>query len=148
VAAAATTNDQSSNEESIMKAKLPLAARLILGLIFTLFGLNGLLMMITGTGFIPMPPPAPEFGEAMGGLFKLGYLMPLVKVLELVGGVLLLVGVYKRLALTLLIPIIVNIVGIHLFLDPAGLPVGFLVAVPAIYLVFVEWKGFSQLLVK
>jgi putative oxidoreductase len=131
-----------------MKAKLPVIARLALGLIFALFGLNGLLMIVTGSGFIPMPPPAPEFGEAMGGLFKLGYLMPLVKVLEIIGGVLLLIGIYKRLALTLLIPIIVNIVGVHLVLDPAGLPVGIFVTVLAAYLVSVEWKGFSQLLVK
>lgn len=131
-----------------MKAKLPLIARLLLGLIFTVFGLNGLMMILTGSGFIPMPPPAPEFGEAMGGLFKLGYLMPLVKVLEVVGGVLLLIGVYKRLALVLLIPIIVNIVGVHIALDPSGLPIGILITALAVYLVAVEWKGFSQLLVK
>ncbi len=131
-----------------MKAKLPLIARLLLGLIFTIFGLNGLMMILTGSGFIPMPPPAPEFGEAMGGLFKLGYLMPLVKVLEVVGGVLLLIGVYKRLALVLLIPIIVNIVGVHIALDPSGLPIGILITALAVYLVAVEWKGFSQLLVK
>ena len=131
-----------------MKAKLLLIARLALGLIFALFGLNGLMMIMTGSGFIPMPPPAPEFGEAMGGLFKLGYLMPLVKVLEIIGGVLLLIGVYKRLALILLIPIIVNIVGVHLFLDPSGLPIGILTTALAVYLVSVEWKGFSQLLVK
>ncbi len=131
-----------------MKAKLPLIARLALGLIFALFGLNGLMMIMTGSGFIPMPPPAPEFGEAMGGLFKLGYLMPLVKVLEIIGGVLLLIGIYKRLALIILIPIIVNIVGVHLVLDPSGLPIGILTTVLAAYLVSVEWKGFSQLLVK
>jgi hypothetical protein len=65
-----------------------------------------------------------------------------------VGGVLLLIGVYKRLALVLLIPIIVNIVGVHLFLDPSGLPIGILTTALAVYLVSVEWKGFSQLLVK
>jgi putative oxidoreductase len=142
------SNTKTLREEKLMKAKLPLIARLALGLIFALFGLNGLMMIITGSGFIPMPPPAPEFGEAMGGLFKLGYLMPLVKVLEIIGGVLLLIGVYKRLALILLIPIIVNIVGVHLFLDPSGLPIGILTTALAVYLVSVEWKGFSQLLVK
>jgi uncharacterized membrane protein YphA (DoxX/SURF4 family) len=142
------SNTKTLREEKLMKAKLPLIARLALGLIFALFGLNGLMMIMTGSGFIPMPPPAPEFGEAMGGLFKLGYLMPLVKVLEIIGGVLLLIGVYKRLALVLLIPIIVNIVGVHLFLDPSGLPIGILTTALAVYLVSVEWKGFSQLLVK
>jgi putative oxidoreductase len=142
------SNTTTMREERFMKAKLPLIARLALGLIFALFGLNGLMMIMTGSGFIPMPPPAPEFGEAMGGLFKLGYLMPLVKVLEIIGGVLLLIGIYKRLALIILIPIIVNIVGVHLVLDPSGLPIGILTTVLAAYLVSVEWKGFSQLLVK
>jgi len=41
-------------------AKVYVGARLLLGLIFTVFGLNGLLMFTIGKGFIPMPPPPPE----------------------------------------------------------------------------------------
>ena len=131
-----------------MKTKLTLAARIGLGLIFTVFGLNGLVMFINGTGFIPMPPPDPKTLEVMGGLFKLSYLMPLVKILEVTGGVLLLLGVYKRLALVLLTPIVVNILGVHTFVDLAGLPLSLVIVGLTIYLIRSEWEAFSLLLEK
>jgi len=131
-----------------MNDKLVKAARILMGLIFLVFGSNGLLMIITGGGFIPMPAPSPEMGAVMGGFFGAGYLMPLVKIIEVAGGALLLFGAYKRLALTLLTPIVVNIVGLHLFLDPAGLPMGLALAVFSVILIRSEWDGFSHLLAK
>lgn len=131
-----------------MKTKLPLAARILLGLIFSVFGLNGLVMMITGAGFIPMPPPPPEVMAKMGGLFTLGYLMPLVKILEVVAGVLLLAGVFKRLALVLLAPIVVNIACVHVFVDPSGLPMAVVLIGLTGYLIKTEWAGFAPLLQK
>ena len=51
-----------------MQSKIHLGARLLLGLIFVVFGLNGFLM------FIPVPPPESEAAKAfMGGLFQAGY---------------------------------------------------------------------------
>ncbi|MEM7351978.1 MAG: DoxX family membrane protein [Acidobacteriota bacterium] len=93
-------------------AKLPLVARLLLGLIFTVFGLNGFF------NFIPIPEPTPAGGEFLGALVKSGYLMSLVKCVEVVGGVLLLAGRYVPLALTVLAPITINILLYHVFLDP------------------------------
>lgn len=131
-----------------MAGKLTFAARILLGLIFVVFGSNGLVMIITGNGFIPMPPPAPEMTEVMNGLFKAGYLMPLVKGLETVGGLLLLLGIYKRLALVLLVPIIVNIAGLHFFVDPAGAPMGVALIVLAAWLIKSEWTGGFAVLLK
>jgi uncharacterized membrane protein YphA (DoxX/SURF4 family) len=130
-----------------MKSKAILGARLLLGFIFAVFGVNGLMMIFTGNGFIPMPPQPPAMMEVMGGFFKAGYLMPLVKVLEVVAGVLLLAGIYKRLALTLLAPIVVNIFGLHLFLAPDGLAIAVLVLALEAFLIATEWEdGFDKLL--
>jgi len=107
-----------------MNKKVVFGARTILGLIFLVFGLNGLLMILTGTGFIPMPAPSEKMMAVMGGLFAAGYLMPLVKVLEIVGGAFLLSNRYVPLALALLAPIMVNILGLHLFAEPSALPMG------------------------
>lgn len=107
-----------------MNKKVVFGARTILGLIFFVFGLNGLLMILTGTGFIPMPAPSEKMMAVMGGLFAAGYLMPLVKVLEIVGGAFLLSNRYVPLALALLAPIMVNILGLHLFAEPSALPMG------------------------
>ena len=95
--------------------KLALPARIILGLIFFIFGLNGFLH------FLPTPPmsgPAGDFGMA---LFKTGYMFPVIKAVETVCGLLLLLGMYVPLALVLLAPIIVNIFLFHAFLAPEGL---------------------------
>jgi hypothetical protein len=90
-------------------------ARLVLGTGFTVFGLNGFLH------FIPMPPPPPAAGSFLGALIATGYMFPLIKGTEVVSGLLLLGNRYVPLALTLLAPILVNIVAFHAFLAPAGL---------------------------
>jgi hypothetical protein len=77
--------------------------------------------------FIPQPP-APEAAAAFGGaLAATGYMFPLLKVTEIISGLLLLSRRYVPLALTLLAPIIVNIVAFHAFLAPGGLGIAFLV---------------------
>ncbi len=98
-----------------MKSKLVLAARVLLGLIFFVFGLNFFLH------FIPQPPMPPAAGAFAGAMFSTGYLFILVKVVEVSCGVLLLTGRFVALALALLAPIVVNIVLFHAFLAPAGI---------------------------
>ena len=93
-----------------------LIARVLLGLLFLVFGLNGFLH------FIPMPPPSGLAGQYMGALFFSHYLVP-VFLLEVVGGALLLAGRYIPLGLLLLGPVLVNIVLFHSLMAPAGLPI-------------------------
>jgi hypothetical protein len=96
-------------------------ARILLGLIFFVFGLNGFL------GFIPQPP-APERAAAfMGALAATGYMFPLIKGVEVVGGAMLLSNRFVPLALIIVAPNIVNIVLFHALLAPGGLGIAFLV---------------------
>lgn len=118
----------------------PIAARLVLGLVFTTFGLNFFLH------FLPMPPPPPQALKAIGGLVGVGYLMPLVHAIELVAGVLLLTGRFVPLALTLLAPIIVNIVAFHATLAPSGLGLGVLVLALEIGLAWAYRSAFAPML--
>jgi uncharacterized membrane protein YphA (DoxX/SURF4 family) len=105
-------------------------ARYLLGVIFVVFGLNGFLH------FLPMPAPTGVAGQFMGALFQSHYLV-VVFLVQLIGGALLLSGFYIPLGLTLLAPVIVNIVCFHAFMDPAGLPMAIVVAV----LWFVAYLG-------
>ncbi len=99
-----------------MTAKLPTVARILLGLVFFVFGLNGFLH------FLPNPPhpgPAGDFGAALGAT---GYMFPFIKGTEVVVGLLLLSGRYVPLALTILAPVLLNIALFHFVLDPTGAP--------------------------
>ena len=97
-------------------------ARFLLGLIFLVFGLNGFLH------FIPSPPLSGVAGQFVGALFVSNYLV-VVFLLQLVSAILLLVNRHVPLALTLLAPIIVNILMFHILMDPSGLAPAIVVTV-------------------
>jgi putative oxidoreductase len=91
-----------------------LIARLLLGLIFVVLGLNGFL------NFLSMGPmPTGLAGQFVGALFLSHYFW-VVAALQVAGGALLLVNRFVPLALVLLGPVIVNIVLYHAFLNPSG----------------------------
>lgn len=110
-----------------------LVARLLLGLMFTVFGLNGFLH------FIPMQPMPGLAGQYMALLGPTHYLV-LVFVLQFVSGVLFLVGRYVPLALTLMGPVLVNILLFHLLLEPNGFVPGIL-ATCLWLIVFIQHRG-------
>ncbi|MGJ5813385.1 hypothetical protein [Paludibaculum fermentans] len=99
------------------------AARTLLGLLFTVFGLNGFLH------FLPMQA-MPE-GVALQFVTALAasHYMVVVFALQLGTGLLLLSNRFVPLALTLLAPVIVNIVLFHLLMAPAGLPLAIVVTI-------------------
>jgi len=90
-------------------------ARYLLGLLFLVFSLNFWLH------FIPMPPPVAgtPSGDFMIAIYGSGYLT-FVKVLELTGALLLLSGKFVNLGLTLIGPVVVNILLFHFLLAGGG----------------------------
>jgi putative oxidoreductase len=95
-----------------MSAKIPAVARVLLGFVFVLFGLNGFLR------FLPLPPHPGAAGAFLGALAATGYMFPLVKTTEVLAGALLLSGRLVPLALVLLAPVLVNIGLFHFVLEP------------------------------
>src|SRR5260221_5423780 len=89
-------------------------SRFLLGLIFLVFGLNGFLH------FIPMPPPSGVAGQFLGAMFVSKYLL-VVSGLQVISGALLLINRYVPLALTILGPIIANVLLFHGLMNPAGI---------------------------
>ncbi len=128
-----------------MFSKIAMVSRYLLGLMFTIFGANGLMMAFTGAGFIPMPPPPPEMITIMTGFMATGYLMGLVALLQFVSGVLLLSGFFVNAAIVFLGPIIVNIVLIHVFAERSGLPMAIFTAILFVILVKSRWPDFRPL---
>jgi uncharacterized membrane protein YphA (DoxX/SURF4 family) len=125
--------------ETIRKV-LPTAARLFLGLVFTVFGLNFFLH------FLPTPAPPPRAAAFAGALFGSGYFFPLLKTTEVVAGLLLLAGRFVTLALAVLAPIVINIVGFHLFLAPSGIALPLAVLAAELYLAWTYRAAFAPML--
>jgi uncharacterized membrane protein YphA (DoxX/SURF4 family) len=123
-----------------MKARASHAARILLGLIFFVFGLNGFLH------FIPQPPisgPPAEFFKLLVGS---GYLFQLLKSTEVIAGAALLSGRFVPLALTVLAPVVVNIVSFHAFLAPSGLPLAIVVLALEVFLAWSYRSAFRPML--
>jgi uncharacterized membrane protein YphA (DoxX/SURF4 family) len=118
---------------------LILISRVLLGLMFLVFGLNGFL------NFIPAPPPTGVAGQFIGAMFVSHYLA-VVFALEIVAGVLLLANRFVLSALTVLAPVLVNIILFHAFMAPtAYAPAAIAVALWAILFVS-ERSAFLPLL--
>ena len=97
-------------------------ARFLLGLIFLVFGLNGFLH------FIPASLPSGTAGQFVGALFVSNYLV-VIFLLQIAAAILLLTNRYIPLALTLLAPVVVNILLFHVLMALSGLPLALVVTV-------------------
>ncbi len=116
-----------------------MVARYLLGVIFLVFGLNGFLH------FLPMPMPAGTAGEFMVVMFSTHY-MSFVYAVQLIAAILFLANRYVPLALTIIAPVIVNILVFHILMQPAGLPPGVLCAILWIILALSLRSAFSGIL--
>jgi uncharacterized membrane protein YphA (DoxX/SURF4 family) len=110
----AHTSASSSNSSGL--SLVPTLARVGLGLIFTVFGLNGFFH------FLPQPPLEGTALQFIGGLAAAGYFFPLLKGTEVLVGLALLSGRYVPLALTVLAPISINIFAFHVLAGGLALP--------------------------
>lgn len=121
-------------------SKAPAVTRYLLGTIFFVFGLNGFL------GFLPQPEMPPEAGAFLGALDGAGYMFPLIKGIEVLAGLLLLTNRLVPLALTILAPIVVNIVAFHAFLAPDSMAITIAVLAMEIYLAWSYRNSFRGVL--
>jgi putative oxidoreductase len=100
-----------------------LIARILVGLVFTFFGLNGFL------NFLPQPPlPPGPAGQFLTALFASHYVY-VVAAVQVISGVLLLINRYVPLAIVLLGPMLVNILSFHILMYRTGLAMAIVVAI-------------------
>ncbi len=115
-----------------MRSKAVIVARVLLGLVFFVFGLNGFLH------WFPLPTMKGAAAEFMGGLVASGYFFPLLFGTYTITGAALLTGRF--------VPVIVNIVAVHLFLAPSGFPLTILVVALELFLAWSYRAAFRSLL--
>jgi putative oxidoreductase len=110
-----------------------IVARYLLGLIFTVFGLNGFL------NFIHQPPPANPVTIQFLVSVSQSHFAAFFFALQVLGGLLLLSGYFVPLALTVLAAELYNILAFHLTMAPASIAPA-LVACVLWILVFLPYR--------
>lgn len=117
-----------------------LIARILLGLIFLVFGLNKFLQ------FMPSPELEGAAAEFMGLLFMKSSYGIIIGLIEVVSGILLLIGKYVRLAMLLITPIILNILLFHIFWAPGGLIIALVNLALIVLLYIYHRKAFIEMI--
>jgi len=100
-----------------MKNKVLFGVCVLFGLMFINAGLNKY--------FNYMPPP-PDLPEAQMNMFvsmmSIGWLIPLIGAIEVIGGILFMIPRFRALGALLIAPILTGILLTHLTVAPSGLP--------------------------
>lgn len=113
-------------------------SRILLGVVFLGAGMNGFFVIFGLEPFIETSP------EAMA-LFEFEYLLIAEKSLEVICGILLLTNQFVPLAVAILTPLIVNILMLHLSLDPTLLPLAIVLAIANSFMLFYYRHSFKLL---
>jgi uncharacterized membrane protein YphA (DoxX/SURF4 family) len=115
-------------------------ARVLLGLVFVVFGANIFLH------FIPMPEQKPSLATDFAKALMESHYMYVIGFLQVAGGLILLIGRYVPLGLILLGPVIVNILCFHIFMNHEGWQLASVVAALALFLLWRHRANFAGLL--
>ena len=125
--------------------KIPsLIARLLLGLMFTMSGAMGFVLVF---GHMKMPTPPPGMAADFGKLFFESRWVLIVDSFQLLSGLLLLANRFVPLALTILAGILVNIIAFHITMSPSGIAPGLVACVLWGVVAWERWEFFAPLFV-
>jgi uncharacterized membrane protein YphA (DoxX/SURF4 family) len=104
----------------IMKRKILFVLCLLAGLMFINAGLDKFFH------YMPMPKEMPEKIVKVGMAFmEIGWLMPLVGAIEILGGLLLIFNRTRALSAIVILPVLTGILLANISMAPSGLPIVF-----------------------
>ncbi|WP_269225002.1 DoxX family protein [Flavobacterium eburneipallidum] len=123
-----------------MKNKITFVLSLLFGLLFINGGLNKFL------NYMPMPENLPEkMLKAMAAFTEIGWLMPLVGIVEVVGGLLIIIPRTRALGALVIFPIMVGIVLTNIVQDSSGLPFAGVLSVILIWIMLQNKEKYAPL---
>lgn len=101
-----------------MKKKILFVVSLLFGLMFINSGLNKFF------NYMPMPENLPDdVLQTMTAMMQIKWLMPLVAVVEIIGGTLFITNKYRALGAIIILPVMVGVLLHHITVMPSGLPI-------------------------
>ncbi len=114
-----------------MKKKILLVVGILFGLMFINSGLNKFL------NYIPVPDDLPEtMAKLMGAMMEIGWLMPLVAVAEIAGGILFMIPRTRALGAIVIFPVMIGIVLTHIINAPSGLVMALILLAINLWVIF------------
>ena len=113
-----------------MKKKIITIISILFGLLFINSGLNKFF------NYMPMPKDMPEqMMKVMQAFMEIGWLLPLVAVAEIVGGILFMIPRFRALGAIVILPVMTGIVLTHIFILPSGLPMAIILLAIEIWVI-------------
>lgn len=122
--------------------KATVIARILLGAVFTLFSLMYFFQLMPAK---EMQGPAATF---MTGLFSSGYMMNLVKAIELICGIALIVGQFVPLTTVVIFPITLNIFLYHAFLEPSTVVISIVLLALNLFIAYTNKERYQLMLAR
>lgn len=118
----------------------------IYNILCVLFGVG---MIVFGANilfnFLPMPKMSPEQQDLFAAFGKIGWLMPLVGLAEILGGLLVLLPKTRAVGALVILPIILGILAHHIHHDPEGIGAGVVFGIIELWILMENWKKYTQL---
>ncbi len=114
-----------------MKNKILFIASLLFGLMFINSGLNKFLH------YIPMPKDLPEgLVKITDAFMSVSWLMPLIGIIEIIGGILFITKKYRALSALIILPVVVGVLLTHIFNAPSGFPIAIILFAINIWVIY------------
>lgn len=114
-----------------MKNKILFAVSLLFGLLLIHGGLNKFF------NYVPVPPDMPEaMIKDNNAIMEISWLMPLIGIAEIVGGLLIIFPKTRALGALIIFPVMVGILLTHIFVEPRGLPIAIVVWAILLWIIY------------
>ena len=114
--------------------------------------LFGLMMINSGLNkffnYMPMPKMSEELMRVFGALITVKWILPLVAIVEIVGGIIFIIPKYRALAAIVILPVIVGIVIHHMALDVSGIGIGLFLFLINIWVIFENREKYLPMIQK
>lgn len=113
-----------------MKQKIIFGVSILFGLLFINSGLNKFFH------YLPMPKDLPEnMVKLTDAMATIGWLMPLIAVAEITGGILFITNKYRALGAIIILPVLIGILLTHCIVAPSGLPLALVLAAIEVWVI-------------
>ncbi|UTD16585.1 DoxX family membrane protein [Tenacibaculum mesophilum] len=123
-----------------MKQKILFVLSLLFGLMFINSGLNKFL------NYMPIPEDLPEkMMSAMTAMMEIGWLMPLVGIVEIIAGILFIIPKTRALGAVVIFPIMIGIMLTHIFQAPSGLPIALILFAINLWVIYENCDAYKAM---